>query len=115
MNLRKSLIQFNISCIINFLGTSTNKLYHRLGPVYTLLINIKEPTERPKVGYNCYFQVEMIEVILPFSDKYTDYDMNGDKLITYEEFVFAVLSTVNMADAEELREPFIFADFDGNS
>lgn len=67
------------------------------------------------MGYNFHFQVEMMEVILPFSDKFTDYDMNGDKLITYYEFKFAVSRSVNMADIEELREPFEFADFDGNS
>lgn len=56
----------------------------------------------------------MTEVILPFSDEMSDYDTNGDKLISYEEFVFAVMRSVNMADPKELREPFEFSDVDGN-
>lgn len=55
----------------------------------------------------------MAEVMLPFSDEFSDFDENGDKLITYKEFVSAVLRSVNMADPEELQEPFVFADFDG--
>ncbi|XP_053396798.1 EF-hand calcium-binding domain-containing protein 1-like [Mercenaria mercenaria] len=62
----------------------------------------------------CKRSVEMTEVLIPFSDEMSDYDMNGDKLVTYEEFVFAVLGSVNLADPEELIEPFLFADFDGN-
>ena len=50
----------------------------------------------------------------PFSDDFTDYDMNGDKEIEYEEFVFAVMKTFPMAEPEELREPFIWADANGN-
>jgi hypothetical protein len=59
-------------------------------------------------------QVDMTEIMLPFSDEISDYDMNGDKLVTYEEFVFAVLRSVDLADPKELRVPFVFADFDGN-
>ncbi|KAL4232561.1 hypothetical protein ACF0H5_007252 [Mactra antiquata] len=52
------------------------------------------------------------EVLLSFSDKMSDYDLNGDKLISYEEFLSAVLRTVPLADPNQLEEPFIFADFD---
>ncbi|XP_053396678.1 uncharacterized protein LOC123553279 [Mercenaria mercenaria] len=62
----------------------------------------------------CKRSVEMTEILLPFSDEMSDYDMNGDKLITYKEFQLAVLRSVNLADPEELREPFAFADFDGD-
>lgn len=56
----------------------------------------------------------MAEVLLPFSDEMIDFDINGDKLITYEEFKHAVLSSVDLVEPEELQEPFTFSDFDGN-
>ncbi|XP_060565559.1 uncharacterized protein LOC132724645 isoform X1 [Ruditapes philippinarum] len=62
----------------------------------------------------CKRSVDMTEIMLPFSDEISDYDMNEDKLVTYEEFVFAVLRSVDLADPKELRVPFVFADFDGN-
>ncbi|XP_052783500.1 uncharacterized protein LOC128219644 [Mya arenaria] len=49
--------------------------------------------------------------LLAFSDDFRDYDMNGDKRIEYEEFVFTVMRTVELAEPLELREPFNFADF----
>ncbi|KAL4232560.1 hypothetical protein ACF0H5_007251 [Mactra antiquata] len=57
---------------------------------------------------------EVDEVLLSFSDQMSDYDFNGDKLIAYEEFVWAVIRTVPLADPQQLEEPFMFADFDGN-
>lgn len=50
----------------------------------------------------------------PFSDDFTDYDINDDKLIEYEELVFAVMREFPMAQPEELREPFIWADANGD-
>lgn len=52
-------------------------------------------------------------MLLAFSDNFRDFDTNEDKLISYEEFVFSVMRSVDMADAEELQEPFIFADVNG--
>jgi len=34
-------------------------------------------------------------------------------LISYEEFVFSVMRSVDLADSSELEEPFIFADVNG--
>ncbi|XP_053398055.1 uncharacterized protein LOC123553278 [Mercenaria mercenaria] len=62
----------------------------------------------------CKRSVEMTEILLPFSDEMSDYDMDDDKVITYKEFEFAVSRSVNLADPEELHEPFAFADFDGD-
>lgn len=52
-------------------------------------------------------------MLLAFSDNFQEYDTNGDNLISYEEFVFSIMSSVNMADATELQEPFILADANG--
>jgi len=61
-----------------------------------------------------FFQVpDLNEVMIPFSDKMSDFDGNGDGCISYEEFVSAVERTVRLADNEELLEPFIIADLDG--
>ncbi|WAR28190.1 hypothetical protein MAR_013894 [Mya arenaria] len=51
---------------------------------------------------------------VPFSDDISDYDVNGDKRVNYEEFVFAVTRTVNLAEPTELRRPFTFADVNGD-
>jgi hypothetical protein len=55
----------------------------------------------------------MTEILIPFSDEMSDFDINLDKIITYDEFRFAVLTSVSLVEPDELREPFIFADFDG--
>jgi len=34
-------------------------------------------------------------------------------LISYEEFVFTVMLSADLADSTELEEPFIFADVNG--
>lgn len=52
-------------------------------------------------------------MILAFSNNFTDFDTNGDNLISYEEFVFSVMGSVDMANAEELEEPFLAADSNG--
>ena len=52
-------------------------------------------------------------VLYPFSDDFTYYDINGDKEIEYGEFVLAVTKEFPMADPEELREPFVWADANG--
>ncbi|KAH3736730.1 uncharacterized protein LOC127851415 isoform X2 [Dreissena polymorpha] len=52
--------------------------------------------------------------MVPFSDEFSDYDTNGDKLIAYEEFVFVVIKTVTLADPSQLREPFTMADANGD-
>lgn len=52
--------------------------------------------------------------MIPFSDEISDYDMDGDKLITYHEFEWSVLRSVNLEDPNELWEPFANADLDGN-
>ena len=52
-------------------------------------------------------------MMYPFTDEWSDYDDNGDGRISYEEFVFAVLRTVPLAEFDELREPFIVADLNG--
>ncbi|XP_052783331.1 uncharacterized protein LOC128219552 [Mya arenaria] len=54
------------------------------------------------------------ENLVPFSDDISDYDVNGDKRVNYEEFVFAVTRTVNLAEPTELRRPFTFADVNGD-
>ena len=58
-------------------------------------------------------QVNPLEIMVPFSDEFSDYDTNGDKLIAYEEFVFVVIKTVTLADPSQLREPFAMADANG--
>ncbi|XP_060600193.1 uncharacterized protein LOC132753714 [Ruditapes philippinarum] len=62
----------------------------------------------------CKRSVDMTEILIPFSDEMSDFDINLDKIITNDEFRFAVLTSVNLVEPDELREPFIFADFDGN-
>ena len=52
-------------------------------------------------------------VLYSFSDEFTDYDLNDDKEIEYEEFVFAVMSVFPLAEPEELRLPFLWADANG--
>ncbi|WAR08512.1 hypothetical protein MAR_018470 [Mya arenaria] len=58
--------------------------------------------------------VENGVALLAFSDEYRDYDMNDDKRIEYEEFVFTVMRTVGLSEPMELREPFNFADVNGD-
>ncbi|WAR28378.1 hypothetical protein MAR_014082 [Mya arenaria] len=69
-----------------------------------IIKKVAEPVK--KIG--C--KVDMSVNIVPFSDDISDYDVNGDKRVNYEEFVFAVTRTVNLADPTELRRPFTFAD-----
>ncbi|WAR08493.1 hypothetical protein MAR_018451 [Mya arenaria] len=64
----------------------------------------------PKVVPPFGCRVENGVAVLAFSDDFSDYDMNGDKRIEYEEFVFTVMKSVGLADPLELREPFKFAD-----
>ncbi|XP_052783644.1 uncharacterized protein LOC128219732 [Mya arenaria] len=59
----------------------------------------------------CKRSVEDGVEFLAFSDDFRDYDMNDDKRIEYEEFVFTIMRTVDLADPMELREPFNLADF----
>ncbi|KAH3736733.1 uncharacterized protein LOC127851413 [Dreissena polymorpha] len=58
----------------------------------------------------CKRSVDVETVTLAFSDDVNDYDINGDKLVVFEEFMYAVMRSVNLADPQELREPFDFAD-----
>ncbi|XP_052784966.1 uncharacterized protein LOC128220565 [Mya arenaria] len=62
----------------------------------------------------CKRSVDMSVNIEPFSDDMSDYDVNGDKRVNYEEFVSAVTNTVNLAEPAELRRPFTFADVNGD-
>ncbi|XP_052811455.1 uncharacterized protein LOC128239054 [Mya arenaria] len=59
---------------------------------------------------NCKRSVENDMAVLAFSDDLSDYDMNGNKRIEYEEFVSTVMRSVGLADPLELRGPFNFAD-----
>ncbi|WAR08492.1 hypothetical protein MAR_018450 [Mya arenaria] len=60
------------------------------------------------VGANVLVENDM--AVLAFSDDLSDYDMNGNKRIEYEEFVSTVMRSVGLADPLELRGPFNFAD-----
>ncbi|XP_052810312.1 uncharacterized protein LOC128238432 [Mya arenaria] len=62
----------------------------------------------------CKRSVDMNVNIVPFSDNIRDYDVNGDKLVDYEEFVFSIMTTINLAKPMELRKPFTFADVNGD-
>ncbi|WAR28189.1 hypothetical protein MAR_013893 [Mya arenaria] len=73
-----------------------------------IIKKVKEPVK--KIG--C--KVDMSVNIEPFSDDMSDYDVNGDKRVNYEEFVSAVTNTVNLAEPAELRRPFTFADVNGD-
>ena len=52
--------------------------------------------------------------LIPFSDNFDNYDLNGDKMIEYQEFRRAVTFSVDLTDPDQLMEPFIFADANGN-
>ena len=52
-------------------------------------------------------------VLVPFSDRLSDYDQNRDGQIAYEEFVLAVLHSVRLADVTEIRAPFQASDLNG--
>ncbi|WAR08511.1 hypothetical protein MAR_018469 [Mya arenaria] len=62
----------------------------------------------------CKRSVENGMALLPFSDDFRDYDMNDDKRIEYEEFVYTVMRSVGLSEPMELREPFNIADFNGD-
>ena len=53
-------------------------------------------------------------VMYPFSDEFSDYDLNQDKEIEYEEFAFAVMKQFPMGQPEEMRVPFFWADANGD-
>ena len=53
-------------------------------------------------------------MMYPFSDDFSDYDLNQDKELEYEEFAFAVMKQFPMGQPEELRVPFFLADANGD-
>lgn len=62
----------------------------------------------------CIRNLDGKTVIVPFSDKFTDYDKDSDGFITFKEFLEAVMSTVNISDPEDLILPFRDSDTDGD-
>ena len=54
-------------------------------------------------------------VLVPFSNKFSNFDLNDDDQMTFREFAMSIRTSIPIKDLDDLKEPFRYSDFNGQS